>query len=587
MQHPIGEHALLADGRTAALIDPLGSVVWLCWPRVDSMPVLFGLLDEQRGGVFSLRPQLEDAAVVARRYHTGTLVLETTWQVARSRVTVDDALVVPGPPRLVCRLRCDGDPVDMAVRWAPSPDAGRARVALRVTGRHAEAASGDLRLLVTSPGDWEVGDGVVCSRFSAVPGEDSFVVLENARDAGGDERARHLLDATMAVWARLAGDGPPPLSAMSVRSLGEVRVTEMLAITRSVLLGLTQRGGGIVAAPTTSLPQWHGTSRTWDYRYCWLRDAALAATAMLRVGCTESASALGEFIGGALAGDAFPSLVRVDGAAPPGEETLPHLDGYRGARPVRIGNAAAHQLQLDITGEVSQLAVALAGADALPGTLATACGRLAARVVDHWQDADHGIWEVRGGRRHYTHSRVMAWVALRDAVSLAERGLIRGDSGAWRRCAGAIHREVIGQPRPLQLHAEGGGADAALAAIPMVGFLPVNHPAVHATLDMITRRLDRRGLLDRYEGRPDCVDEPCGPFLFPTFWLATALEMCGRQGDAYFTAAAGARGDLSLFGEVADPSDGSVLGNYPQVQSHAAFALCATQPAGAALTPRW
>jgi len=571
VQDAIGDHALIADGRTAALIDTSGNIVWLCWPRIDSTPFLFGLLDDVRGGVFSVRPRRADARVITRRYDPGTLVLESVWQVGRSRLTVSECLAWDGPRRLLRRLRCDGDPVDVVLRFAPSVDMG----ATRVEGRRLHVAGGGLGVSVLSPAQWTIAHETALSDFAVAEGELPFVVLQDTHD-GEAEPPQAALEATLSVWTERFAGGTLAISPLAARAIGEERARELLVTTRAVLVGLTQRGGGIVAAPTTSLPQWPGSSRTWDYRYCWMRDAALAGAAMLRLGCADSAVALATFLGGVLEDSALPSLVRIDGTPPPAERVIDELRGYRGARPVRLGNAAALQLQLDLPGEISQLAVALADAGVLPGELAAACGRLGDWIVDHWRMPDHGIWEIRSAPRHYTHSRVMAWAALRDALILAERGLAHGDLAAWQRCAEAIHRDVTGAAGALQLHADGGGADAALASVPLAGFLPAVHPTMTATLDLITARLGRSGLLDRYEGRPDGLDDPCGPFLFPTFWLATAMELCARDGASSFRAAANARGATGLFGEVADPADGSPLGNYPQVQSHAAFALAAT-----------
>jgi GH15 family glucan-1,4-alpha-glucosidase len=369
-------------------------------------------------------------------------------------------------------------------------------------------------------------------------------------------------------------------SGLAERTVGSSHVRLLVQQSAAVLAGLRQRDGGIVAAPTSSLPQWPGSSRTWDYRYSWLRDTALAGLAMLRCGLVEDAAGVGDFIGAATESMPPPVLRRIDGSPPPAEVTLHDLQGYRGARPVRIGNAASDQPQLDVAGEVLELAGALAAREVLPESLRAGVARVADWTSLHWTEPDHGIWEIRGAPRQYTHSRVMAWAGLVQAVALAERGIVPGDAQRWRRAAHDIRVAVVdGGDGALALTAGGGGPDAALAQAAMVGFLDASDPRLHATLAGITTGLDRAGLVDRHLAGEDSSDEPCGPFLFATFWVAQALELCGADGSRHFAAALAARGSLDLFGEVADPRDGSPLGNYPQVQSHASFVLAATRPA--------
>ena len=553
MQFAIGDHALLSDGRTAALVDPSGNVAWLCWPRIDSQPLLMHMLDTHRGGIFTLRPTHPDASVVSRRYHQRSLVLETVWAAGPSRAVVDDALVLDGPPRLVRRVRCQGPPVDFEARFSP-------------------AAHNPTPVELSSPGDsWQSNDGVIVTRFIAGEHAQSVTLGEGQAQPADDP-----ISATIARWQTRVPDMTRARIARVAHGEQESSLRELLATSACVLLGLRQRDGGIVAAPTTSLPQWPGTGRTWDYRYCWTRDAALAATALLRLGLTDAAHDLAVFLSDVLQRGEPPALVRVDGSAPPAEREL-DLEGYRGARPVRIGNAAAHQLQVDIAGEVTQLAIALAAHDALPESLAAVCPRIATWAAEHWDEPDHGIWEIRGSARHYTHSRVMAWTALRDASELVETRRAAGDVTGWRRAMHGIRERVMGRAGgALQLTATGGGPDSALSCVPLVGFLAGQHPVTRATLRAIENGLDRNGLLDRCLPEEEYSTEPCGAFLFPTFWMASALERAGLSGERHFTAALACRGALGLFGEVADPQTRAPLGNFPQVQSQASFVLAAT-----------
>jgi GH15 family glucan-1,4-alpha-glucosidase len=581
VQCPIGDHALLADGRTAALIDPDGNVAWMCWPRVDSAPVFFSILDEERGGTFTVRPSASAAHVVSRRYHPRSLVLETTWQVGSQRLIVDDALGWDGPPRLVRRLRSLGDAVEVEARMDPAFDWGNTAVHWRVDDHTLTGSAGATSIMVRSRGAWDVSPGRAISRFSLDPASGSAtMVFQNTQDQLGAATGDDLIERTLDAWHRvLAGAPALDFAPSAARVLDESALRDLAVTSAAVLVGLRQRDGGIVAAPTTSLPQWPHSSRTWDYRYCWLRDASLAGDAFIRLGLIEHAAGLGAFLGGVIDHGGPRPVVRVDGGDAPEESELSPLHGYRGARPVRSGNAASSQLQIDAAGEVIQFAAALFDAGALPVELARAIRRLAAWLVDHWQDPDHGIWEIRGAPRHYTHSRVMAWAGLNSAAALAELRTVVGDAITWRRCARAIRAAVVNnRGAALELHGGGGGADAALTMCALTGFLTSDDPSLHATLDLVESRLNHDGLLDRYEGQPDGLPDPCAPFVFPSMWMAMAQALAHRDASAYLSAAFASRNPLGLWGEVALPGDRSPLGNYPQVQSHASFVLAAVAP---------
>ena len=571
MQHPIGDHALLADSRTAALIDPGGNVAWLCWPRIDSTPLLFSILDEQRGGVLQVRPARAGATIVSRRYHPRSLVLETVWDTGDARLMVDDALGLGDRPVLMRRMRALGGDVEVETGFRAPSWPGR-RLEVRVVDRVVEV-SGDEHLVVHAPSGWRAsGDGVISS-FTVRPGAESLVTLA----APPIDMRPADIDVTLAAWRRTV----PDVSSLALgdalpAAIDEATLRDLLGTTAAVLAGLHSGAGGIVAAPTTSLPQWPGSARTWDYRYSWLRDSSLAALAMLRLGMVDRARALGAFIGNAVVEHGPVPLVRVDGTAPPPEHLVTTLTGYRGARPVRIGNAAAGQAQLDVPGEVIDLAAALAKKEAIPGELRAAVPILAGWLTAHRGDPDSGIWEIRGESRRYTHSLLTAISGLSGAADLAARGVVAGDEPAWRAAAVEITGVLGTRGGAMQLRLDGGGADAALAQLTLLGGLEQFRSRVGPTLELIVERLDRGGLVDRYEGQPDTLADPCAPFVFPTFWLAGALAATGRDGSRPLIAALAARGPLGLFGEVADPETRAPLGNYPQVQSHAALALAVT-----------
>ena len=320
MQHPIGEHALLADSRTAALIDPDGNVAWLCWPWIDAGPLLFSILDTSRGGRFSLRPARLDGRLISRRYHPRSLVLETVWEVGAARLIIDEALAFGEAPQLVRTMRAEGDGVDVMVTVA-APAWPGGPTTLRIFDRSIELA-GASRVAVHAPSRWEAQhDGAACE-FTVDPEHAQTVTLASA----GATPNPVAIEQTLAGWRR---------TIPGIRQHGDVpaEAIDLLDTTAAVLLGLRRRDGGIVAAPTTSLPQWPGSARTWDYRYCWLRDSSLAALAMLRLGLTDSARSLAGFVGNVVSESGPVPLVRLDGSMPPQETELAELAGYGGARP--------------------------------------------------------------------------------------------------------------------------------------------------------------------------------------------------------------------------------------------------------------
>lgn len=573
-QHAIGDHALLADSRTAALIDPDGNVAWLCWPRVDSEPLFLSILDGPDGGSFTVRPADSSARVESRTYDESSLILRTVWRLGDRSVTVVDALAGT-TPTLVREVSSDAGPVDLDVVVRP-----RSRASLS-SGIGADGRA--LRLgatppvEVTAPHQWSIEDDGGHCRFQVTADRPSHIVLSAYGEA--PLRPRHVIANTHDRWrATLARVRSVELRPEAERALGAQRCRELVGVSAAVLLGLRNEAGGIVAAPTTSLPQWPGSARCWDYRYCWLRDGSLAAQALLRLGLTDAAAGLGDFIGQVVSNAGVRPMVRVDGTEAPPERAAPELRGYRDARPVRFGNQAAEQQQVDVAGEVLALARDLGAADALPDSLAAASHTLAGWIESNWRTPDHGIWEIRGQPRRYTHSAVMAWAGLGAAVRLAESGRLRGRV-SWLQAADVIRRDVLASAgSALRLHLDGGDADAALSAAVDAGFVDAESPIATATLDLIGSELADDGVLQRYGGTQDLLDDPCAPFIFPTFWLASAETRAGRDGSRWLRAAASAAGPFGLFGEVRDPGTGGPLGNYPQVQSHAALVMALVAP---------
>ena len=543
-------------------------MAWLCWPWIDATPLLFSILDSERGGGFSLRPAPRDRRVLSRRYHPRSLVLETVWEVGSARLIVEEALDLGEGPLMVRRMRAEGDAVDV-VATVSTPAWPGTRASLRILD-HALELDGVSRVAIHAPSRWEATTGGATCEFTVQPGSARTVTLATAN---ATPRAT-TLEPTLTEWRRRIPETPTHNRPSS-------GVRDLLGTTAAVLLGLRRKNGGIVAAPTTSLPQWPGSARTWDYRYSWLRDSSLAALAMLRLGLSGEARSLGIFIGSVVMDSGPVPLVRLDGSAPPDETDIAELAGYCGARPVRIGNAAAGQAQLDVPGEVIELATALAEASALPDELVSAVPILAAWLVEHLRDPDNGIWEIRGEPARYTHSLVAAVSGLQSAVALADQRLVSGDALVWRRAAPAAATD-LGASGALELRIDGGGADAALAQAALLG-----------GVDAIAHRVGRDAAADRGATRPRrarrSLRRAAGHDRRPlrAVCLSDLLAGQGARGHRprWFTLARGRarnRGTAGLFGEVADPVDHSPLGNYPQVQSHAAFVLAIAAPENSA-----
>ena len=539
------------------------------------------ILDAVDGGAFSLRPAASDAHIETRTYDDSSLILRTGWRAGEQRVTVVDALVLGASQALVRDVRTAGAAVEMDVVVRPCGERAQSASLLHAHGRVLDVATRE-GVRIVAPQRWSVDDDGARCRFTATPHDASYVVLTSGDAEAFD--ARRALDDSRTRWRDMVGDVEAiVLRPEAERALGSARCRDLLRVSAAVLLGLHNEAGGVVAAPTTSLPQWPGSARCWDYRYCWLRDASLAAQALLRLGLADAA-AVGEFIGQVVTDSGVRPLVRVDGTGAPPERTLPGLRGYRGAKPVRVGNAAAEQLQTDVAGEVLALADELGSCGVLPSSLAAAAAQLAGWIEAGWRRPDHGIWEIRGRPRRYTHSAVMAWAGLDAASRMAARGLIPAGAG-MRAAAGAIRGSILGSgDAPLQLHTGGGGADAALSQAVETGLVEAAGPVATATLDLIASQLADHGVLQRYGGTQDLLDDPCAPFVFPALWLASAETRAGRDGSAWLRGAVATAGPLGLLGEVRDPDTGGPMGNYPQVQSHAALVTALVAPDAARRT---
>jgi GH15 family glucan-1,4-alpha-glucosidase len=580
----IEEYAMIGDLHTAGLVRFDGSLDWLCVPRFDSAACFAALLGEPGNGRWRLAPAMPPTAV-RRCYRDGTLILETEYEIGAGAVRVIDWMPPRGPldhcPQVIRVAEGLRGRVDMRMELVIRFDYGSIVPWVRRVG------PGRDRLAVGGP------DAILFSPGVDIHGENRRHVAEFALAAG--DRTSFTL-----TWHR-AHDRLPGVVDVE-RSLSETEAwwrdwadrcsydgpyREPVLRSLITLKALTyEPTGGIIAAPTSSLPEWIGGTRNWDYRYCWLRDATLTLDALMLAGYRSEAQAWRDWLLRAVAGD--PGRLQIM-YGPAGERRLPEfevrwLSGFAGSRPVRVGNGAADQFQLDVYGEV---------ADALHKARQYGIGSeqaawnleraLLREVAERWSEPDEGIWEVRGGRRHFTHSKVMAWVAVDRGIKAIEQfGLVApcDELARWRAVRREIHQRVLdeGYDRERNAFTQSLGSkelDASLLLIPLVGFLPPTDERVLNTLAAIERELVTDGLVMRYShgGAQRAVDglpPGEGAFLACSFWLADNLLLVGRADDSrrLFERLLSLRNDVGLLAEEYDPAARAMLGNFPQAFSH-------------------
>jgi GH15 family glucan-1,4-alpha-glucosidase len=578
----IEDYAVLGDLHTAALVDRRGSIDWMCVPRFDSPACFAALLGTPANGRWLLTPAA-GGSCTRRRYRGDTLVLETEWDTPEGTVRLVDFMPPRGSaPDVVRIVQGISGAVPMRGELRLRFDYGQVVPWVRDLGGWIEAVAGPDAAWLRTPAPLE-GRGLrTVSEFTVRAGETVPFVFTWApshlpRPAPVDPAAA--LSDTVGFWER-----------WSARSAVTGPWRDAVQRSLIVLKALTYRPtGGIVAAVTTSLPEQPGGPRNWDYRYCWLRDATYSLQALLAAGYVAEAKAWREWLLRAVAGD--PSTLQImyglDGTRRLPELELPWLPGYEDSRPVRTGNAAAGQLQLDVWGEVLDVLHLARQADI---TRADDAWDLQVALMDHleghWRDPDNGLWEMRGPRRHFTHSKVMAWVAAdRMARTVRESGL-PGPARRWEDLRNEIHSDVLthgyDDERGTFVQTYGGtDLDASLLLIPRVGFLPGTDPRVLGTIDAVRRELTQDGFVLRY--RTGTTDDglPAGEgvFLACSFWLVDALRSAGRDEDAVelFERLLSVRNDVGLLSEEWDPHRGRQLGNTPQAFSHFALVVSALQ----------
>jgi GH15 family glucan-1,4-alpha-glucosidase len=586
---PIAEHALLSDCNSAALVSRDGSVEWLCFPRFDSPSVFARLLDDAAGH-WSIRPAGDFQ--VSRRYLDQTLVLETTFTTASGSVTVTDALALGAverghdlggnvPSLLIRQVSGVAGRVELELEYVPRTEYGLIWPLLNhVSGGVAGRGGADLTLLST-PADLQIGTATATGRFSVGAGDRLGFGLHYGRQGGKqprawsqDELARRL-EATLAGWR----------SWSDIHQAYEGPWRELVHGSGRVLRALTYYPtGAIIAAPTTSLPEAPGGDRNWDYRFSWVRDASFTMDALWVAACPDEAmkffSYLSTAAGTSLRRDTdLQIMFGIGGERDLSERELPQLAGWRGSAPVRIGNGAWTQRQVDVYGEllaaVERLRDQLGEPDPATREFLIAAADAAAR---RWTEKDQGIWEIRGPEQDFLYSKVMCWVALDRAIALAGKLGAGNHVDRWRQTRDEIHATVLrdgwsDKALAFTQYFGSDDLDASNLMMPIVGFLPATDPRVLSTIDAIEARLtDQRGLVYRYDtrGGGDGLPGREGTFLLCTFWLAQALALAGRPERAreVFERAISYRNDLGLLAEEVDPDTGELLGNFPQAFSH-------------------
>jgi GH15 family glucan-1,4-alpha-glucosidase len=571
----IEDYALLGDTHTAALVGTNGSIDWLCLPRFDSGACFAALLGDEKNGFWQIAPA-GGYHRVRRRYRGETLVLETDFDTEEGVVRMvdcmprrsDHASVVRVVQGISGRVRMR---MDLVVRF----DYGWIVPWMRRVGEHLHGVAGPDFVCLATPVETRGENFRTVAEFDIGPGDEVPFVLswhsQYSEGACGDDGANQVAqtEAWWTAWSERCTYRGPWRDAV-VRSL----------ITLKALI--YEPTGAIVAAATTSLPERLGGSRNWDYRYCWLRDATFSLDALIQAGYAEEAAAWRDWLLRVAAGD--PDQLQIV-YGPAGERRLTELeldwlDGYEGSRPVRIGNAASSQDQLDVYGEVLDALqrARFAGMPSDPSAWPL-LRALVDHVEGHWHEPDEGIWEVRSGPRQFTHSKVMAWVCIDRAIRAAERFGREGPVERWRKLRTEIHNDVClrgtDPVRGCFVRAYGSSElDASLLLLPIVGFLPPDDQRVVRTVEAVQEELSDHGLLRRYRtddtGKVDGLSGDEGVFLACSFWLVDALALLGRRDEAVrlYQRLLGLRNDVGLLSEEYDLSHGRLVGNFPQAFSH-------------------
>jgi GH15 family glucan-1,4-alpha-glucosidase len=574
---PIADYALLGDCQSAALVSRDGSVDWWCPARFDARSVFARVLDPGAGH-FVIRPT--EPYTVSRAYATDTMVLRTSFQTASGTLCLTDALVfelgargheigLRSPHVLVRRVEVLAGQVEFTVEFAPRPEYGLVEPVLRHVPDGVLTVGGADTLLLTSPVDLDLRGATACGRVALEEGEKAVFALHHR--AGMAQTGFRVLDGLVAIedtieaWRSWVGE----------HELYDGIYQEAVNRSALVLQALTyQPSGTVIAAPTTSLPEILGGEANWDYRFAWLRDASLTLNALWIAACPHEAERYFDWMAVAVGERPDRSvqiMFGVEGERDLTEHELDHLAGYGGSRPVRVGNQAWRQRQLDVMGEVLESAYVMRERLEFKAQTAGFLCSLADRAASDWRQTDAGIWEGREGERHYTSSKLMCWVALDRAVKLAERLGDGAHPQEW-----AAEREELRAALLEDAYDEGIGAyagafgsdhlDASVLLMAIMGFVEADDERMLATIHAVDRELSVDGLVRRWTG----ASEAEGAFVICSFWLATCLAQAGEvvRAREVFERVVAHANDVGLLAEEIDPRDGSLLGNFPQAFSH-------------------
>jgi GH15 family glucan-1,4-alpha-glucosidase len=574
VSQPIEEYAMIGDTETAALVGRDGSIDWLCLPRFDSGSCFAGLLGEDRHGRWLITAD-EPATSITRRYRDSTLVLETVVTTADGSVRVVDFMPPRHHhPRIVRMVQGISGEVRMRTELIIRFEYGLDVPWVYKTDRGLAAIAGPNAICLDSPVALEGRDMLHEGTFTVRAEEERAFGLAwhlSHEDAPFQLDTSRSLEETERFWTEWC-DGVQPVHG----EWQDVAIRSLLTL-KALTYGPT---GGIVAAPTTSLPEAIGGTRNWDYRFCWVRDATLTLDALVESGLKAEAEAWMRWLARAAAGD--PEQLQIM-YGPAGERRLTELEidwlpGYEGSAPVRIGNAASDQFQLDVYGELMDAVDRARSHGITPPDIVW---RLQLAVMDfvgrHWTDPDDGIWEVRGPPRSFTHSKVMAWVAFDRAVKAVEQHGLSGPVDEWRQYRDQVHAEVCAQGWNAEVGAftqfyGSSDLDASILMMPLVGFLPGDDERVVATVEAVQRDLTVDGLVLRYRNRSevDGLSGTEGSFLPCTFWLVDCLVLMGRveEATAIFTRLMALANDVGLMAEEYDTRLGRMVGNFPQAFTH-------------------
>jgi GH15 family glucan-1,4-alpha-glucosidase len=595
---PIGDYAMLADCNSAALVSRQGSIDWLCLPRYDSDAVFARILDPEAGH-WSISPCGSFSS--ERRYLPGTLVLETTFNTGTGTVRVTDAMAFAAgqrghdlgltPPHDLLRsVECVSGQVELEMELAPRPEYGLVRPLFRATDDGGRTFGGPNLISVTAGVPVAIEESTMRSSFALAQGE---VVGFALRWAAVESEAPDACPPGL-VAERIADTVEGWRSWEAEHDIYAAPRRELVRFSSRVLKGLTYRPtGAIVAAPTTSLPEDPGGERNWDYRFSWIRDSSLTLEALYIGSCSDEAENFVSFMtssaGGRVSGGSLQIMYGIRGEHDLSERELPHLRGWRDSRPVRVGNGAWNQTQLDVYGELlDSIYLYREQLGELHPEIQRFVGELADAAAQKWHGRDAGMWEMRGDPRHHLSSKVLCWTALDRAVKLAPELGEHNRADGWAEQRDKIREAILerGWSEKRQAYAQSFDSDeldAAQLLMPLVGFLPATDERMRSTIEAIARDLTEDGLVLRYRNvagmNADGLTGEEGTFVICSFWLVSCLAKAGEveRAERLFDQLVGYANDVGLLAEEIDAANDELLGNFPQAFSHIGLITAAYQ----------